>query len=251
VCLCVWSGNPEKGGQRSILDCKRLWVNSHSTKVPTLGTHPLSSDGVFVLCGQLYFALVHMLQRCQHLLKSAECSVAAIDAVSARWIWWDVKRARWAECQMIYKEDVVAYLSVLSRFDRPTKNREAGSASLLQRDTSRKSAGRVQAEAPTEQLVLHAGAAGLLCCFRRETRHWVNWRFAAGGPGLGSWKISNVSYQVKTCRGDPHSLLWRGAKSGAGGWNLTPPVLWFWIMYCYFHALRYFLSSAAYEWVFV
>jgi hypothetical protein len=72
---------------------------------------------------------------------------------------------------MIYKEAIVDYLSVLSRLDRPTKNREAGSASLLQRDTGRKSAGRAQDEAPTEQLVLHAGAAGLLCRFRRETRH--------------------------------------------------------------------------------
>jgi hypothetical protein len=28
VSVCVWSRNPEKGGQRSILDYKRLWMNS-------------------------------------------------------------------------------------------------------------------------------------------------------------------------------------------------------------------------------
>jgi hypothetical protein len=28
VYVCVWSRNPEKGGQRSILDYKRLWMNS-------------------------------------------------------------------------------------------------------------------------------------------------------------------------------------------------------------------------------
>jgi hypothetical protein len=27
VSVCVWSRNPEKGGQRSILDYKRLWMN--------------------------------------------------------------------------------------------------------------------------------------------------------------------------------------------------------------------------------
>jgi hypothetical protein len=27
VSVCVWSRNPEKGGQRSILDCKLLWMN--------------------------------------------------------------------------------------------------------------------------------------------------------------------------------------------------------------------------------
>jgi hypothetical protein len=27
VCLYVWSGNPEKGGQRFVLDYKRLWMN--------------------------------------------------------------------------------------------------------------------------------------------------------------------------------------------------------------------------------
>jgi endonuclease V-like protein UPF0215 family len=32
VCLYVWSRNPEKEGQRSILDYKRLWMNEWMNK---------------------------------------------------------------------------------------------------------------------------------------------------------------------------------------------------------------------------
>jgi hypothetical protein len=32
VSVCVWSSNPERGGQMSILDCKSLWMNVGSLK---------------------------------------------------------------------------------------------------------------------------------------------------------------------------------------------------------------------------
>jgi hypothetical protein len=45
VSVCVWSRNPEKGGQRSILDYKRPWINKW---IFTNGT--LMSSNYAILC---------------------------------------------------------------------------------------------------------------------------------------------------------------------------------------------------------
>jgi hypothetical protein len=56
VSVCVWSRNPEKGGQRSVLDYKRLWMNifcvsyCQSVNVTTLLKHP---DLCYNLCTPL------------------------------------------------------------------------------------------------------------------------------------------------------------------------------------------------------